>query len=114
MMPFCALHTDCPNPRKRSFRLGKHLDIYLYLLFLCELLIGSYDLGHTGLQHLLQGHLGQGMASNPINFLAQAKQEGLYIPGWLKDNKHIAKCTQQAPHGPHLGYLDLSNQASAH
>lgn len=50
--------------------LGKHLGTHLYLFFLCELLIGSYDLGHAGLQHLLQGHLWQGMASNPINFLA--------------------------------------------
>lgn len=29
------------------------LNTHLYLVFLCQLLIGSYDLGHAGLQHFL-------------------------------------------------------------
>lgn len=86
-----------PKSKKKVCWFGKTLDIYRYLLFLCELLIGSCDLGHTGLQHLLQGHLGQGMASNPINFLAQAKQEGLYIPGRLKDKNTLLSALSK-PH----------------
>lgn len=72
----------------------KTSNTYLHLVFFREFLIGSYYLNHTAFQHLLQRHLGQGMASNPIDFLAQAEQEGLYIPGRLKEQRSVQSPTR--------------------
>lgn len=57
--------------------------MYLVLLLLHELLIGSKHFCHAGLQQLLQGDLWQSVTADSVHLLAQAEEEALDVPGWL-------------------------------
>ena len=68
--------------------MGRNSQAYLELLSFREPLVGGNYSAQAAFQHLLQCHLWQGVASNPIDFLAQAKQEGLHIPGRLEGQRN--------------------------
>lgn len=80
---------SCPGPvesqRGAMVCHRSHFKPYLGLLIFHELLVGSYHLVQAAFQHLLPGYLGQSMAADPVDFLTQAEQEILHVPGWLEE-----------------------------